>query len=96
MKQLEIKIRGVVQGVGFRNFTQKTAIKWGVIGTVENQSDGSVLVRASASDSVMKQFLDELKKGPKRSQVKEIHTKPIQDENFFREHSSFTIVRGNL
>jgi acylphosphatase len=94
VKQLKIEIRGLVQGVGYRYFTQKIALKLGVIGTVENLKDGSVKVCACADELTMQQFLDELKQGPRLSSVREIQHKAFQDENFFRELNTFTIVRS--
>ncbi|MCA9737620.1 MAG: acylphosphatase, partial [Gemmatimonadetes bacterium] len=42
------RITGVVQGVGFRWFTQRSACALGVKGTVRNAEDGSVEVVAVA------------------------------------------------
>ena len=36
MKRKHIKVFGMVQGVGFRYYTQKLARKYHIVGTVEN------------------------------------------------------------
>ena len=45
MQTVIINFRGRVQGVGFRNYTYRTALKFGcVYGYVKNNSDGSVIL----------------------------------------------------
>ena len=39
-------VRGRVQGVGFRWWTQRAAARLGLRGTVRNEADGSVVVEA--------------------------------------------------
>lgn len=92
MKQVEIHIKGVVQGVGYRNFTLRTALSFGIIGTVENLSDGSVCVYAQAPEHILNQFVDALKKGPRFAQVDQIIIKNVQDDSYFQKLSTFKIV----
>jgi acylphosphatase len=46
-----IVVEGAVQGVGYREFTRRTALRLNVSGWVRNRSDGTVeaLVRGSAA-----------------------------------------------
>ena len=46
-------IRGHVQGVGYRYFTQRIAVRLGVRGWVRNRLDGDVEVHAQASVTVL-------------------------------------------
>ena len=39
---VNIRIYGIVQGVGYRHWTAKTAKKYNLSGWVRNRSDGSV------------------------------------------------------
>jgi acylphosphatase len=62
--RLHAKIMGRVQGVGFRAFTQRNAIKHDLTGWVRNRWDGSVEVIAEGSRSDLEQFLKALQRGP--------------------------------
>ena len=53
---LEITIRGKVQGVFFRKHTQATASGLGLLGTVQNQPDGSVYAVAVGSTTQLDTF----------------------------------------
>lgn len=48
MKTIQIIVSGRVQGVYFRSFTQKQAIKHGITGLVRNKADQTVEIVASA------------------------------------------------
>jgi len=46
-RHVKIEIHGKVQGVWFRHFTRKEAVRLGISGFVMNRSDGSVYIEAS-------------------------------------------------
>ena len=56
-------VRGKVQGVGFRFFTQNAARRLGLTGTVQNLRDGSVEIYAQGDEAQLKKLLEKLKKG---------------------------------
>ncbi|MCX7835219.1 MAG: acylphosphatase [bacterium] len=58
-----VKVRGRVQGVGFRYFVYKHAEKYGLSGWVKNCLDGSVEILVQGDKNVLISFLDEIKKG---------------------------------
>lgn len=69
---LRIIVLGRVQGVGFRYFTQKTALQLGVNGWVRNRMDGSVEILAQFSkipSGQKRSFLNAIQKGPSMSRV---------------------------
>lgn len=66
------RIRGRVQGVGYRYFTQRTALRLGVRGWVRNRHDGAVEVHAEATGDVLRSFRSELERGPAHSEVIEV------------------------
>ena len=64
MKAIEVDVFGLVQGVGFRWFAQRTAQQHNIVGWVSNQTDGSVKIQAQGSQSDLIDFLSVLEKGP--------------------------------
>lgn len=65
--KIKAQVYGVVQGVGFRYTTKHLADQLKVSGIVRNESDGSVYIEALGSDQQIKQFIEELAKGPSPS-----------------------------
>ena len=74
MVQYEIRIRGRVQGVGFRCYTQKQAELFNLKGWVRNSADGSVLVMVQGDKEVIDTFIDYLRIGTTMSRVTQIST----------------------
>ncbi len=68
------RIRGRVQGVGFRYFVYKKAISLGLTGYVKNLFDGDVEVIAEGSQQLLSTLLDYLKQGPPMSRVEFVET----------------------
>lgn len=66
MRYIAIRVSGRVQGVGFRYFTQHTAMDYEITGWVKNETDGSVYAEAYGDDENINLFLDKVKKGPSR------------------------------
>ncbi|MFB1049373.1 acylphosphatase [Paraliobacillus sp. JSM ZJ581] len=59
-------VSGMVQGVGFRYTTQMKATEMGLTGWVRNLSDGTVEIEAEGESKIVDQFVDLIKKGPRR------------------------------
>jgi acylphosphatase len=56
---------GVVQGVGFRSFTQRVARRLGVVGAVWNRADGAVeLIAQHEREEVLDELVVHLRRGP--------------------------------
>ena len=73
MKALKTRrylISGRVQGVGFRNFAQRTAQEIGVSGWARNLDDGRVEVQASGTSSQLDDFESRLRTGPRFADVR--------------------------
>ncbi len=60
MKKVLVRVRGRVQGVGFRYFVRDAAMIHGVTGWVKNNPDGSVSVAASGEEGILRDFLQDL------------------------------------
>lgn len=62
-------VEGRVQGVGFRDFTQRCAHELNLAGWVRNEPDGTVSFEAWGEQEHLEEFLKRLKKGPPASRV---------------------------
>jgi len=74
---VEIRIRGTVQGVGFRPCVWRLANEEGLAGEVLNDGAG-VLIRTAASAALLSRFLERLRReAPPLSKIESIHTSPL-------------------
>lgn len=72
MIQVELRISGKVQGVGFRYFTQKQARTLNLVGWVRNTLDGGVLATVQGPKHAIETFMDYMWIGPPMSDVKSV------------------------
>jgi len=72
MVGVHVIVQGKVQGVGFRAFTVTQANVKGLHGWVRNREDGTVEVEAEGPQTVLKDFLQILKEGPRLAHVTQI------------------------
>ena len=85
MKRLDMRVRGLVQGVFFRVSTQRKAKELGVRGTVRNEPDGTVTIEAEADEPVMSEFVAWCRRGPPGSRVDRVDLvegDPVGHEDF--------------
>ncbi len=85
MKKVRLIVRGLVQGVGYRYFCYKKAAKCGITGYAKNLNDGNVLVEAEGEQSVLYNFIEELKIGPSNANVSAVTIEEFPYENEFKE-----------
>ncbi len=78
-----VKIEGRVQGVGFRHFTYKTAIRLGLTGWVRNLADGAVEAMAEGPQQQVEEWLTSLKEGPPSSRVEDMTVRRGDSEEAF-------------
>lgn len=77
LKRLAITVKGRVQGVGFRYFTEMQARIYEITGWVCNTVDGGVEIEAQGEVSKLELFLEMVGEGPALSQVTDIQFKDI-------------------
>lgn len=65
-------VRGHVQGVAFRMYTQRMASSLDLKGWVMNRADGSVEVYAEGGDSEIESMIDYLHFGPPAAEVEAV------------------------
>ncbi len=82
MSALRIRVRGVVQGVGFRPFVYRLALRLGVKGWVLN-GDAGVEVHAEAPPDVLAAFAGALRaEAPPAARVASVDAEPVAPEGF--------------
>lgn len=79
---LHFFIKGKVQGVGFRYFTQQTASSMTLDGWVRNLSDGRVECLVCGNSKTLEVFENVLRQGPAFSRVHQITKKELTKEEF--------------
>ena len=70
------RVTGRVQGVGFREWTRRTAERIGLVGSVRNRPDGSVEVQAAGSEEALGRLATMLQKGPPLARVDRVEPLP--------------------
>lgn len=66
---VHVFVSGVVQGVGFRAFSERTARKLGLTGWVRNLADGRVELLAEGDRQVIDALIAALADGPRGASV---------------------------
>lgn len=72
--RLHAIVKGLVQGVNFRYYTQRRADELGLTGWVRNLRDGSVEVVAEGRRPALEALAKFLKSGPPAAEVTDLHT----------------------
>ena len=75
-----ITVSGRVQGVGFRFFTQQTAINLKITGWVKNQSDGTVTMEVQGTPQQLDALVSRLKQGNGYSKVTQVEIADLEVE----------------
>ncbi|HZS94395.1 MAG TPA: acylphosphatase [Chloroflexota bacterium] len=80
-----LRIRGVVQGVGFRFSARNRAVALGLSGWVRNDADGSVETEIEGSSDRVREFIAWARSGPPGALVDDVVTEsqaPRGDHTF--------------
>jgi acylphosphatase len=84
-RAVHVRIRGRVQGVGYRYFVVEAGRAAGVTGFVRNLENGDVEVRAEGPGDALAPFLAALRAGPRMSRVEGFEVHDIEASGAFRE-----------
>lgn len=85
---MTLRIRGRVQGVGYRDAMCNAAKKLGCSGWVRNRSDGSVEALAQGAPETVDALLDWARRGPPAARVDSVETGVAEGS-----YAGFTILR---
>jgi acylphosphatase len=78
VQAIVLMVTGRVQGVGFRFFTEREALRRGVNGYVRNLENGGVEIRAQADEDTLAKFRAVVERGPSGSRVDAIEATPAE------------------
>ncbi len=87
-KGYRARVKGKVQGVWYRKYTEEKARELNIKGYVKNESDGSVTVVAEGEEEYLSRFLKWLHEGSPMSRVEEVIIEEKEPEGY----KSFEIV----
>ncbi len=83
-----IWVSGLVQGVAFRAFTQRTASQQGLRGGVRNLDDGRVAVEVEGARQAVESLIASLRTGPPMARVQDVQ---VQWETPTEQYEDFRI-----
>ncbi len=72
LKQVQVTVRGRVQGVYFRASTQREARRLGLTGWVRNRPDSSVEFCAEGEEESLKELIAWAHRGPSAARVERV------------------------
>jgi acylphosphatase len=87
-----LRIRGHVQGVGYRAFAQERATRLGLNGWARNRSDGSVEALVAGEASAVERFVAQLRDGPPGGRVIQIEQSEAAADAFAGHQNGFGIL----
>ena len=90
--RVEIKVSGIVQGVGFRPFIYRIAKENSLVGFVRNRGDALVEIVVEGKGNNVKNFLEDLKNPPPLARIDGVITNYFKDEKNFEQ---FTIMKSS-
>lgn len=74
---VRLRLRGRVQGVGFRYFARGVARELGLVGRVRNLLDGSVEVEVAGEPARVEEMRAWMRRGPPGAAVAGLHEEPL-------------------
>jgi acylphosphatase len=86
--RVKVIVKGIVQGVNFRYYTQRQAAKYNINGWVKNLPDGSVAAVFEGEEHDVAAMVQWCRRGPSSAQVTELIEQPEEDRG---EFSSFSV-----
>ncbi|RLI22275.1 carbamoyltransferase HypF [Candidatus Bathyarchaeota archaeon] len=89
----EIKVTGIVQGVGFRPFVYRIAVRHDLVGYVRNRGDAGVEIVVEGEKDKIEKFIKDLK--DKRPPLAKIHDLIVNFSDEKGEFKEFRILKSS-
>lgn len=78
MKTIHLRIFGIVQGVGYRQWFRNEMKRLKMTGWVKNRDDGSVEAVVSGSENAIEVLVARARIGPPLAAVTDVHSEVLQ------------------
>lgn len=72
LQRAHLLIEGVVQGVCFRHYSRREALRLGLTGWVRNRRDGRVEALAEGPEDKLREFVEWCRRGPVNARVDDL------------------------
>ncbi len=79
---VHVVVKGRVQGVGYRAWTETEALRRGLAGWVRNRRDGSVEALLSGSADAVAAMIEALRRGPPAARVEAVDQREGTADDF--------------
>ena len=89
-----VVVEGLVQGVGYREFTRSAALKFRISGWVRNRADGTVEAVVKGAPSNVESMLAEMRRGPRSAAVTGL--KLLEPDRADEVEASAFVIRSTL
>jgi acylphosphatase len=89
LKQVQLFVRGRVQGVFFRASAQREAKRLGLTGWVKNRADGAVELLAEGDEDEIKELIGWANRGPGAARVDSVD---VRWRSFTGDYADFRIT----
>lgn len=91
--RIKVRVTGIVQGVGFRPFVYRIAVKHKLNGYVRNRGDAGVEILLEGNENEIRGFLNDLKtKKPPLAQIHRVITSKVEGKN---EYPGFAVQKSS-
>jgi acylphosphatase len=88
MRTRQIRVKGRVQGVGFRDALRAEALRVRVKGWVRNRADGSVEALLQGDEAAVERLVEWARRGPALARVEALEEQPVEPA-FDRAYARF-------
>ncbi|MBV8794163.1 MAG: acylphosphatase [Hyphomicrobiales bacterium] len=89
-----VVVEGYVQGVGYREFTRRAALRLRVSGWVRNRPDGAVEALIHGPPAAVEALVAEMRSGPRSAVVESLSV--IEHDEIDKEHGDAFVIRPTL
>jgi acylphosphatase len=90
----QVRVRGWVQGVGYRAFVEHQATALGLLGWVRNRRDGSVEALVAGPAAIVADMIEQCRRGPSYARVEavEVETADANALKLRRAGEGFSVL----